>query len=145
MIFETGSLGALIIRAEDAFIEHCNEYQLRNPNYEEIKIWQKYNKQKTKEDGSSLIPIIFEQDYSKEDKQKLKELREEKERYDKTKDCYILQYILKNGTYDNCIEYCKLSHKEYLLDLIKAFPCDGIDKQCSLLCPRYEDCPKEGE
>lgn len=141
-MIELNDYGALMLCAMDAFNDYCIENNIRSPFALENEIWKKYNQWVEDDTGIRYMPIVMVEDYSEEDKEKLKQIKKYEKTYDEQKNNFILNYFIKHGRYQDiikCQENFNLS-----FDLIKNIrPCDDINKQCSFECPFFGHCNKE--
>ena len=141
-MIELNNYNALIFCANDAFDNYCAENNIRSPLVLRNEVWKKYNKWVIDDGGRRYMPITMEEDYHKEDKEKLKQIKEYEKTYIKRKNNFMLNYFIEHGRYQDIIKYQEDFNLPF--DLIKDIrPCDDIDKQCSFDCPCFGHCDKE--
>jgi hypothetical protein len=142
-MIELNNYNALIFCANAAFDDYCAENNITSPLVLENEIWRKYNKWIKNGSGERWrMPIIMAEDYSEEDKEKLKQIKEYEKTYNKQKNNFILNYFIKYGQYQDIIKYQEDFNLPF--DLIKDIrPCDDINKQCSFECFCFGHCDKE--
>ena len=141
-MIELNRYNALMFSAIDEFNDYCIVNNIRNPFVLENEIWRKYNKWVEDNTGMPHMPIVKVEDYSEEDKEKLKQIKEYEKTYNEQRNNFILNYFIKHGQYQDIVRCQKDFNLPF--DLIKDIrPCDDINKQCSFECPCFGHCDKE--
>jgi hypothetical protein len=72
--------------------------------------------------------------------------RAEKDAYIMMRDEYIARRVFEEIGYEAFLDYT-VPGRTYDISFLRdeLFPCESLDEQCSMFCPKYADCPyKEG-
>ena len=125
------------------FKKYAREKGIRDPFEVSQKLFAK--RVKRNEDGSTTVRI--EQDENGKILPDPNEpTRAEKDAYIMMRDEYIARRVFAEIGYEAFLDYT-VPGRTYDISFLRdeLFPCESLDEQCSMLCPKYADCPyKEG-
>ena len=134
--------GWAAFEAAEAWAEYAAKHNIKDPMNEELDIMGKYKKNLP----GGGFSISLENEYSKEDQERVKELRQGKYAYMRARDRFEVEWIAKHEGWEIGHEYAVLWDNDWN-DLLWYFeehfrPCDF--KECNIHCPDFESCAKEG-
>jgi hypothetical protein len=125
------------------FKKYAREKGIRDPFEVSQKLFAK--KVKRNEDGSTTVRI--EQDENGKILPDPDEpTRAEKNAYIMMCDEYVARRVFAEIGYEAFLDYT-IPGRTYDISFLRdeLFPCESLDEQCSMFCPKYADCPyKEG-
>ena len=125
------------------FKKYAHEKGIRDPFEVSQKLFAK--RVKRNEDGSTTVRI--EQDENGKILPDPDEpTRAEKDAYIMMRDEYIARRVFEEIGYEAFLDYT-VPGRTYDISFLRdeLFPCESLDEQCSMFCPKYADCPyKEG-
>lgn len=125
------------------FKKYAREKGIRNPFEVSQKLFAK--RVKRNEDGSATVRI--EQDENGKILPDPDEpTRAEKDAYIMMRDEYIARRVFAEIGYEAFLSHTAPG-RTYDISFLRneLFPCESLDEQCSMFCPKYADCPyKEG-
>ena len=125
------------------FKKYAREKGIRDPFEVSQKLFAK--RVKRNEDGSATVRI--EQDENGKILPDPNEpTRAEKDAYIMMRDEYIARRVFAEIGQEAFLDYT-VPGRTYDISFLRdeLFPCESLDEQCSMLCPKYADCPyKEG-
>ena len=125
------------------FKKYAREKGIRDPFEVSQKLFAK--RVKRNEDGSTTVRI--EQDENGKILPDPNEpTRAEKDAYIMMRDEYIARRVFAEIGYEAFLDYT-IPDRTYDISFLRdeLFPCESLDEQCSMFCPKYADCPyKEG-
>ena len=125
------------------FKKYAREKGIRDPFEVSQKLFAK--RVKRNEDGSTTVRI--EQDENGKILPDPDEpTRAEKDAYIMMRDEYIARRVFAEIGYEAFLDYT-VPGRTYDISFLRneLFPCESLDEQCSMFCPKYADCPyKEG-
>ena len=125
------------------FKKYAREKGIRDPFEVSQKLFAK--RVKRNEDGSATVRI--EQDENGKILPDPDEpTRAEKDAYIMMRDEYVARRVFEEIGYEAFLDYT-VPGRTYDISFLRdeLFPCESLDEQCSMLCPKYADCPyKEG-
>ena len=135
--------GFKVMNISADFRKYAHERGIRDP-FEVSR--QLFNK-RCRREGTDLI-VNFDWD---EETGKIKEdpdepTRAEKDAYIMMRDEYIARRVFAEIGYEAFLSHTAPG-KTYDISFLRdeLFPCESLDEQCSMFCPKYADCPyKEG-
>ena len=125
------------------FTEYAREHGIRDP----FKVSRQLFSKRCRREGTDLI-VNFDWD---EETGKIKEdpyepTRAEKDAYIKMRDEYVARRVFGEIGYETFLNYTKPGGTydiSFLRD--ELFPCESLDEQCSMFCPKYAECPYKEE
>ena len=125
------------------FKKYAREKGIRDPFEVSQKLFAK--RVKRNEDGSTTVRI--EQDENGKILSDPDEpTRAEKDAYIMMRDEYIARRVFEEIGYEAFLDYT-VPGRTYDISFLRdeLFPCESLDEQCSMFCPKYAECPyKEG-
>ena len=125
------------------FKKYAREKVIRDPFEVSQKLFAK--RVKRNEDGSTTVRI--EQDENGKILPDPEEpTRAEKNAYIMLRDEYVARRVFAEIGYEAFLDYT-VPGRTYDISFLRneLFPCESLDEQCSMFCPKYADCPyKEG-
>ena len=125
------------------FKKYAREKGIRDPFEVSQKLFAK--RVKRNEDGSATVRI--EQDENGKILPDPDEpTRAEKDAYIMMRDEYVARRVFEEIGYEAFLDYT-VPGRTYDISFLRdeLFPCESLDEQCSMFCPKYADCPyKEG-
>lgn len=125
------------------FKKYAREKGIRDPFEVSQKLFAK--RVKRNEDGSATVRI--EQDENGKILPDPDEpTRAEKDAYIMMRDEYIARRVFEEIGYEAFLDYT-VPGRTYDISFLRdeLFPCESLDEQCSMFCPKYAECPyKEG-
>ena len=125
------------------FKKYAREKGIRDPFEVSQKLFAK--RVKRNEDGSTTVRI--EQDENGKILPDPDEpTRAEKDAYIMMRDEYIARRVFAEIGYEAFLDYT-VPGRTYDISFLRdeLFPCESLDEQCFMFCPKYADCPyKEG-
>ena len=125
------------------FKKYAREKGIRDPFEVSQKLFAK--RVKRNEDGSATVRI--EQDENGKILSDPDEpTRAEKDAYIMMRDEYIARRVFEEIGYEAFLDYT-VPGRTYDISFLRdeLFPCESLDEQCAIFCPKYADCPyKEG-
>ena len=125
------------------FKKYAREKGIRDPFEVSQKLFAK--RVKRNEDGSATVRI--EQDENGKILPDPDEpTRAEKDAYIMMRDEYVARRVFEEIGYEAFLQHTK-PDKTYDISFLRdeLFPCESLDEQCAIFCPKYADCPyKEG-
>ena len=125
------------------FKKYAREKGIRDPFEVSQKLFAK--RVKRNEDGSTTVRI--EQDENGKILSDPDEpTRAEKDAYIMMRDEYIARRVFEEIGYEAFLDYTGPG-RTYDISFLRdeLFPCESLDEQCSMFCPKYAECPyKEG-
>lgn len=125
------------------FKKYAREKGIRDPFEVSQKLFAK--RVKRNEDGSATVEI--EQDENGKILPDPDEpTRAEKDAWIMMRDEYIARRVFAEIGYEAFLDYT-VPGRTYDISFLRdeLFPCESLDEQCSIFCPKYADCPyKEG-
>ena len=125
------------------FKKYAREKGIRDPFEVSQKLFAK--RVKRNEDGSATVRI--EQDENGKILPNPDEpTREEKSAYIMMRNEYIARRVFAEIGYEAFLDYT-VPGRTYDISFLRdeLFPCESLDEQCSMFCPKYAECPyKEG-
>ena len=125
------------------FKKYAREKGIRDPFEVSQMLFAK--RVKRNEDGSATVRI--EQDENGKILPDPEEpTRAEKDAYIMMRDEYVARRVFAEMGYEAFLDYT-VPGRTYDISFLRdeLFPCESLDEQCSMLCPKYADCPyKEG-
>ena len=125
------------------FKKYAREKGIRDPFEVSQQLFAK--RVKRNEDGSTTVRI--EQDENGKILPDPDEpTRAEKDAYIMMRDEYIARRVFEEIGYEAFLDYT-VPGRTYDISFLRdeLFPCESLDEQCSMFCPKYADCPyKEG-
>lgn len=125
------------------FKKYAREKGIRDPFEVSQKLFAK--RVKRNEDGSTTVRI--EQDENGKILPDPDEpTRAEKDAYIMMRDEYIARRVFAEIGYEAFLNYT-VPGRTYDISFLRdeLFPCESLDEQCSIFCPKYAECPyKEG-
>lgn len=125
------------------FKKYAREKGVRDPFEVSQKLFAK--RVKRNEDGSTTVRI--EQDENGKILPDPDEpTRAEKDAYIMMRDEYIARRVFAEIGYEAFLDYT-VPGRTYDISFLRdeLFPCESLDEQCSMFCPKYAECPyKEG-
>lgn len=125
------------------FKKYAREKGIRDPFEVSQKLFAK--RVKRNEDGSATVRI--EQDENGKILPDLDEpTREEKNAWIMMRDEYVARRVFAEIGYEAFLDYT-VPGGDYDISFLRdeLFPCESLDEQCYMFCPKYADCPyKEG-
>ena len=125
------------------FKKYAREKGIRDPFEVSQKLFAK--RVKRNEDGSATVRI--EQDENGKILPDPNEpTRAEKDAYIMMRDEYIARRVFAEIGYEAFLDYT-VPGRTYDISFLRdeLFPCESLDEQCSMFCPKYAECPyKEG-
>lgn len=125
------------------FKKYAREKGIRDPFEVSQKLFAK--RVKRNEDGSTTVRI--EQDENGKILPDPDEpTRAEKDAYIMMRDEYVARRVFAEIGYEAFLDYM-VPGRTYDISFLRdeLFPCESLDEQCSMFCPKYAECPyKEG-
>ena len=125
------------------FKKYAREKGIRDPFEVSQKLFAK--RVKRNEDGSTTVSI--EQDENGKILPDPEEpTRAEKDAYIMMRDEYVARRVFEEIGYEAFLDYT-VPGRTYDISFLRdeLFPCESLDEQCAIFCPKYADCPyKEG-
>ena len=125
------------------FKKYAREKGIRDPFEVSQKLFAK--RVKRNEDGSATVRI--EQDENGKILPDPDEpTRAEKDAWIMMRDEYIARRVFAEIGYEAFLDYT-VPGRTYDISFLRdeLFPCESLDEQCAMFCPKYADCPyKEG-
>ena len=125
------------------FKKYAREKGIRDPFEVSQKLFAK--RVKRNEDGSTTVRI--EQDENGKILPDPDEpTRAEKDAWIMMRDEYVARRVFAEIGYEAFLDYM-VPGRTYDISFLRdeLFPCESLDEQCSMFCPKYADCPyKEG-
>ena len=125
------------------FKKYAREKGIRDPFEVSLKLFAK--RVKRNEDGSATVRI--EQDENGKILPDPDEsTRAEKDAWIMMRDEYVARRVFAEIGYEAFLDYT-VPGRTYDISFLRdeLFPCESLDEQCSMLCPKYAECPyKEG-
>ena len=125
------------------FKKYAREKGIRDPFEVSQKLFAK--RVKRNEDGSTTVRI--EQDENGKILPDPDEpTRAEKDAYIIMRDEYIARRVFEEIGYEAFLDYT-VPGRTYDISFLRdeLFPCESLDEQCAMFCPKYAECPyKEG-
>lgn len=125
------------------FKKYAREKGIRDPFEVSQKLFAK--RVKRNEDGSATVRI--EQDENGKILSDPNEpTRAEKDAYIMMRDEYIARRVFEEIGYEAFLDYT-VPGRTYDISFLRdeLFPCESLDEQCAMFCPKYAECPyKEG-
>lgn len=125
------------------FKKYAREKGIRDPFEVSQNLFAK--RVKRNEDGSTTVRI--EQDENGKILPDPDEpTRAEKDAWIMMRDEYVARRVFAEIGYEAFLDYT-VPDRTYDISFLRdeLFPCESLDEQCSMLCPKYADCPyKEG-
>ena len=125
------------------FKKYAREKGIRDPFEVSQKLFAK--RVKRNEDGSTTVRI--EQDENGKILPDPDEpTRAEKDAWIMMRDEYVARRVFAEIGYETFLDYT-VPGRTYDISFLRdeLFPCESLDEQCSMFCPKYADCPyKEG-
>lgn len=125
------------------FKKYAREKGVRDPFEVSQKLFAK--RVKRNEDGSTTVKI--EQDENGKILPDPDEpTRAEKDAWIMMRDEYIARRVFAEIGYEAFLDYT-VPGRTYDISFLRdeLFPCESLDEQCSMFCPKYAECPyKEG-
>ena len=125
------------------FKKYAREKGIRDPFEVSQKLFAK--RVKRNEDGSTTIRI--EQDENGKILPDHDEpTRAEKDAWIMMRDEYVARRVFAEIGYEAFLDYT-VPGRTYDISFLRdeLFPCESLDEQCSMFCPKYAECPyKEG-
>ena len=125
------------------FKKYAREKGIRDPFEVSQKLFAK--RVKRNEDGSATVRI--EQDENGKILPDPDEpTRAEKDAWIMMRDEYVARRVFAEIGYEAFLDYT-VPDRTYDISFLRdeLFPCESLDEQCSMFCPKYADCPyKEG-
>ncbi|MBO7210959.1 MAG: hypothetical protein J6V44_08105 [Methanobrevibacter sp.] len=125
------------------FKKYAREKGIRDPFEVSQRLFAK--RIKRNEDGSATVRI--EQDENGKILPDPEEpTRAEKDAYIMMRDEYIARRVFAEIGYEAFLDYT-VPGRTYDISFLRdeLFPCESLDEQCSMFCPKYAECPyKEG-
>ena len=125
------------------FKKYAREKGIRDPFEVSQKLFAK--RVKRNEDGSATVRI--EQDENGKILPDPDEpTRAEKNAWIMMRDEYVARRVFAEIGYETFLNYT-VPGRTYDISFLRdeLFPCESLDEQCSMFCPKYADCPyKEG-
>lgn len=125
------------------FKKYAREKGIRDPFEVSQKLFAK--RVKRNEDGSTIVRI--EQDENGKILPDPDEpTRAEKDAWIMMRDEYVARRVFAEIGYEAFLDYT-IPDRTYDISFLRdeLFPCESLDEQCSMFCPKYADCPyKEG-
>ena len=125
------------------FKKYAREKGIRNPFEVSQKLFAK--RVKRNEDGSTTVRI--EQDENGKILPDPDEpTRAEKDAWIMMRDEYVARRVFAEIGYEAFLDYT-VPGRTYDISFLRdeLFPCESLDEQCSMFCPKYADCSyKEG-
>ena len=125
------------------FKKYAREKGIRDPFEVSQQLFAK--RVKRNEDGSATVRI--EQDENGKILPDPEEpTRAEKDAYIMMRDEYVARRVFEEIGYEAFLDYT-VPGRTYDISFLRdeLFPCESLDEQCAIFCPKYADCPyKEG-
>lgn len=125
------------------FKKYAREKGIRDPFEVSQKLFAK--RVKRNEDGSATVRI--EQDENGKILPDPDEpTRAEKDAWIMMRDEYVARKVFEEIGYEAFLDYT-VPGRTYDISFLRneLFPCESLDEQCSMFCPKYAECPyKEG-
>ena len=125
------------------FKKYAREKGIRDPFEVSQKLFAK--RVKRNEDGSTTVRI--EQDENGKILPNPDEpTRAEKDAWIMMRDEYVARRVFAEIGYEAFLDYT-VPGRTYDISFLRdeLFPCESLDEQCSMFCPKYAECPyKEG-
>ena len=125
------------------FKKYAHEKGIRDPFEVSQKLFAK--RVKRNEDGSATVRI--EQDENgKILPDPYEPTRAEKDAWIMMRDEYVARRVFEEIGYEAFLDYT-VPGRTYDISFLRdeLFPCESLDEQCAMFCPKYADCPyKEG-
>lgn len=125
------------------FKKYAREKGIRDPFEVSQKLFAK--RVKRNEDGSTTVRI--EQDENGKILPDPDEpTRAEKDAYIMMRDEYVARRVFEEIGYEAFLDYT-VPGRTYDISFLRdeLFPCESLDEQCAIFCPKYAECPyKEG-
>lgn len=125
------------------FKKYAREKGIRDPFEVSQKLFAK--RVKRNEDGSTTVRI--EQDENGKILPDPDEpTRAEKDAWIMMRDEYVARRVFAEIGYEAFLDYT-VPGRTYDISFLRdeLFPCESLDEQCSMFCPKYADCPyKDG-
>lgn len=125
------------------FKKYAHEKGIRDPFEVSQKLFAK--RVKRNEDGSTTVRI--EQDENGKILPDPDEpTRAEKDAWIMMRDEYVARRVFAEIGYEAFLDYT-VPDRTYDISFLRdeLFPCESLDEQCSMFCPKYAECPyKEG-
>ena len=121
------------------FKKYAREKGIRDPFEVSQKLFAK--RVKRNEDGSATVRI--EQDENGKILPDPDEpTRAEKDAWIMMRDEYVARRVFAEIGYEAFLDYT-VPGRTYDISFLRdeLFPCESLDEQCSMLCPKYADCP----
>jgi hypothetical protein len=125
------------------FSKYAHEHGIRDP----FEVSRQLFSKRCRREGTDLV-VNFDWD---EETGKIKEdpdepTRAEKDAYIMMHDEYVARRVFAEIGYEAFLQHTD-PNKTYDISFLRdeLFPCESLDEQCSMFCPKYADCPyKEG-
>ena len=125
------------------FKKYAREKGIRDPFEVSQKLFAK--RVKRNEDGSTTVRI--EQDENGKILPDPDEpTRAEKDAWIRMRDEYVARRVFEEIGYEAFLDYT-VPGRTYDISFLRdeLFPCESLDEQCAIFCPKYAECPyKEG-
>ena len=125
------------------FKKYAHEKGIRDPFEVSQKLFAK--RVKRNEDGSRTVRIQQDEN-GKILPDPDEPTRAEKDAWIMMRDEYIARRVFAEIGYEAFLDYT-VPGRTYDISFLRdeLFPCESLDEQCSMFCPKYADCPyKEG-
>ena len=125
------------------FKKYAREKGIRDP----FEVSRQLFSKRCRREGTDLI-VDFNWD---EEAGKIKEdpdepTRAEKDAWIMMRDEYVARRVFEEIGYETFLDYT-VPGRTYDISFLRdeLFPCESLDEQCAIFCPKYADCPyKEG-
>lgn len=139
MSITIGNEGSAIFDANMAWDNYCLENNILDPFEALRKLSDEHTTYKGNFDGSMSIII---DDMTEEQKQREKELKIYRDKYILDRYKWVGQYLLEHNGYNTLSYFAQLhTHNSALLEWFASIlPCDGKENQCSIFCPKFNEC-----
>ena len=125
------------------FKKYAREKGIRDPFEVSLKLFAK--RVKRNEDGSATVRIKQDEN-GKILPDPDEPTRAEKDAWIMMRDEYVARRVFAEIGYEAFLDYT-VPGRTYDISFLRdeLFPCESLDEQCSMFCPKYAECPyKEG-
>ena len=136
--------GRKVIDFSSDFKKYAREKGIRDPFEVSQKLFAK--RMKRNEDGGISVSVEWDEETGKVKEDSDEPTRAEKDAYIMMRVEYIARRVFEEIGYEAFLDYT-VPGRTYDISFLRdeLFPCESLDEQCSMFCPKYADCPyKEG-
>lgn len=125
------------------FKKYAREKGIRDP-FEVSR--QLFSKRCRREGTDLIVDFNWDEETGKIKKDPYEPTRAEKDAWIMMRDEYVARRVFEEIGYEAFLDYT-VPGRTYDISFLRdeLFPCESLDEQCSMFCPKYAECPyKEG-